>query len=279
MKKLLKRFMLAAIFLPMLFLFSYILTQARFLLINVTVTVLTLAGALEVRDMLERRGFAAFRVLAPAVGASLPAASYLQALGLISEAHLLIWVAAAVALVLLRGLWFDQESGLELLLGRAVASVLVVLYPGLFMLFISRVSTAENASFHLLFLFALVFGNDSAAWAFGSFLGTPMGLAVSPGKSLAGFAAGMAASLAIAVVTFLLWPASVPGGLAGALLIGSLVGAAVILGDLVESALKRSAGVKDSGTLMMGRGGLLDSADSLLLAAPLYYLLIGLLGR
>jgi phosphatidate cytidylyltransferase len=59
---------------------------------------------------------------------------------------------------------------------------------------------------------------------------------------------------------------------AGALL-GTGAGAAAILGDLGESALKRSAGVKDSGTLILGRGGALDSIDSLALAAPVYYII------
>lgn len=279
MKKLLERIVLAAIFLPTLFLFSYSLTQARFLLLNLTCIVLTLAGALEVRDMFEQRGLATFHWMAPILGTSLPASSYLQAIGLIGEPHLLLWVVGTLALLLLRGLWLAREDDLRLVLVRVASSWAVVLYPGIFMLYISRLSTLENGSFHVLLLFALVFGNDSAAWAFGTLLGRPLGFAISPSKSAAGFVAGLLASLAVSFAAFLFWPALMPGGAAGALLIGVLVGAAVIFGDLVESALKRSAGVKDSGTLMMGRGGLLDSADSLLLAAPLYYLLVGLLGR
>ncbi len=52
---------------------------------------------------------------------------------------------------------------------------------------------------------------------------------------------------------------------------GSAIGAAVIVGDLFESALKRSAGIKDSGSAVPGRGGFLDSFDSLLFAAPVFY--------
>ena len=52
---------------------------------------------------------------------------------------------------------------------------------------------------------------------------------------------------------------------------GLVVGCAAIVGDLFESALKRSAGVKDSGTMVPGRGGFLDSIDSLLFAAPAFY--------
>ena len=279
MKKVLERVLLAVIVVPLLVLFSHGLTHWEFLLLNVTCVALTLAGALEVRGLFEHRCIPTDRWLAPILGASLPAASYLQAIGLIGEPHLLLWVAGAAGLILLRGVWTSDSRELEDLLVRTAASLAVVLYPGIFMLFISRVTTLENASFHLLFLFALVFGNDSAAWAVGTLFGKPAGLLISPGKSVAGFAAGLAASLAAAVAASAIAPSLVPGGLAGALLIGVVIGVTVILGDLVESALKRSAGVKDSGTLMMGRGGLLDSADSLLLAAPLYYFLVGLLAR
>jgi phosphatidate cytidylyltransferase len=216
--------------------------------------------------------------MAPILGAGLPVASYLEAIGLIGEPQLLLWVAGSAALVLLRGVWCRPDE-LDGLLLKAAASLVVLLYPGFFIMFLSRVAALEHATFHVLFLFALVFGNDSAAWAFGSLLGRPIGLTISPSKSVAGFAAGLAFSLIVAAAAFALAPALMPGGLAGALLIGAAVGAAAVFGDLLESALKRSAGVKDSGTLMMGRGGLMDSADSLLLAAPVYYLLVGLLGR
>ena len=62
--------------------------------------------------------------------------------------------------------------------------------------------------------------------------------------------------------------------LALAIVCGIAVGAATIIGDLFESVLKRSAGVKDSGILVPGRGGVLDSVDSVAVAAPVFYLLI-----
>jgi len=278
MKTLLGRILLAAVALPLLFLFVYRLTQGRFLLLNVTCVVASFVGALEVRDLFEKRSLRTFRTLAPVLGASLPAASYLEALGLISDTHLLLWIAGAVGLLMLRGIWLNSGD-LESVLTRVAASMVVLLYPGIFTLFVSRLSTLEDASFHLLFLFALVFANDTAAWGVGTLVGRPLGLVISPTKSLAGFIAGIVTSLTVSAVAVLLAPDLVPGGFAGALILGAVVGSAAIFGDLVESILKRSAGVKDSGTLMMGRGGLLDSADSLLLAAPLYYLLIGLLGR
>ncbi len=279
MNKLLARIMLAALVLPLLFLMAYRLTGAKFLLINVTCVAATFMGALEVRNLFEKRSLSTYRWLAPLLGASFPAASYLQAVGVIGESHLLLWVCGAVGLLLLRGIWVDNKQDMEAVLTRVAASLVVLVYPGLFVLFIARVSTLQDATFHLLFLFALVFGNDTAAWAVGMLVGRPIGLLISPTKSIAGFVAGFVMSLVVSLAALLLWPRLVPGGTAGALLLGTVIGCATILGDLIESVLKRSAGVKDSGTLMMGRGGLLDSADSLLLAAPLYYLLVGLLGR
>ena len=55
------------------------------------------------------------------------------------------------------------------------------------------------------------------------------------------------------------------------MVLGLVTGATVILGDLLESGMKRSAGVKDSGGVIPGRGGLLDSVDSMIFTAPLFY--------
>ncbi len=115
------------------------------------------------------------------------------------------------------------------------------------------------------------FGNDSMAWLTGVTLGRRRNLiAVSPAKSIAGFIGGMAGSVIAAILAYQLFPDSGFGSLAGLVGLGLAVGVAVIAGDLVESALKRSAGVKDSSTAVPGRGGILDSFDSLLFSAPLF---------
>jgi phosphatidate cytidylyltransferase len=106
---------------------------------------------------------------------------------------------------------------------------------------------------------------DSVAYLVGSRLGrNKIVPRISPGKTwegtLAGFGAAGAAALLIAV--------SAGTGTGAALLAASLVGPVGFAGDLFESAIKRAAGAKDSGTLFPGHGGVLDRIDSLIFVAP-----------
>ena len=98
-----------------------------------------------------------------------------------------------------------------------------------------------------------------------------MSPAISPGKSWEGFAAGTLA--AVAVAFFALYD---QGFLENwqAVVLGAAISLAAVLGDLFESAVKRDMGVKDSGTLLAGHGGVLDRVDSLLFAGPASYVVI-----
>ena len=82
-----------------------------------------------------------------------------------------------------------------------------------------------------------------------------------------------------ALVSRFLWPEVFFGSVLKSVLVGILIATAGIIGDLVESVIKRCVGVKDSGVIMPGRGGLLDSIDSILFASPIFYMLIFLLFR
>ncbi|GAB4108657.1 MAG: phosphatidate cytidylyltransferase [Acidobacteriota bacterium] len=98
---------------------------------------------------------------------------------------------------------------------------------------------------------------------------------LSPGKTLEGFAAGLAGPVLLMLFA---GPALLPGRSAGSCAAaGALIAVAGMGGDLFESLLKRSAGVKDSSTLLPGHGGVLDRIDSLLTAFPAWYLLETLL--
>ena len=127
--------------------------------------------------------------------------------------------------------------------------------------------------FWLTMLIAVVAGSDTGAYYAGRAFGGPkLFPQISPKKTVAGGIGGLVAGIAFAEGINLLFPGNTNFFflfIAAALLI--VVG---IAGDLTESMIKRSMGVKDSGTILFGHGGLLDRIDSLLLTAPvLFYLL------
>ena len=165
-------------------------------------------------------------------------------------------------------------------LSRIGGACLLIIYPGLLMTFIVRLVALPDASVYLILFFVLVFGNDVFAFLFGMSLGrNNQGVVkVSPNKSIAGFAGGTLSAILLSV----LFCYFVPGvkeelTLVPSILIGLFTSVSANIGDLIESAFKRSAKVKDSGNIIPGRGGLLDSIDSMLASAPVYWLLLTLL--
>jgi phosphatidate cytidylyltransferase len=126
-----------------------------------------------------------------------------------------------------------------------------------------------------LMTFLCIWAADIGAYTFGKFFGkTPLS-DISPKKTVEGAAFGVAASVMVAFATayYFNWPKYPITGL----ILGLLIGVAGLLGDLTESMLKRDAGVKDSGQLIPGHGGILDRTDSYIFTAPLVYYFISLL--
>ena len=117
-----------------------------------------------------------------------------------------------------------------------------------------------------------IWAGDTLAYAGGRLLGRHrMAPGISPGKTWEGFAFGTAATLFVAFVA--LYKAHFLT-VAESLVLGAAIAVAAPLGDLFESLLKRDAGVKDTGTLLGGHGGLLDRIDAILFAAPAAYFCI-----
>ncbi|MFC0141976.1 phosphatidate cytidylyltransferase [Erwinia mallotivora] len=125
----------------------------------------------------------------------------------------------------------------------------------------------------LLYVMFLVWGADSGAYLFGRLFGRhKLAPKVSPGKTWEGFFGGLAASALIAWLLSLWAPLMVPTST----LLACSVGAALasVLGDLSESMFKREAGIKDSGNLIPGHGGIMDRIDSLTAAVPVFSCLL-----
>jgi len=125
----------------------------------------------------------------------------------------------------------------------------------------------------LLLLLLTVVVSDTAQFYSGSLVGrTPLAPAISPKKTVEGALGGFLAGPAFLAVLGVWWLPGVawPWRLA----LGVIVVALGLLGDLFESMLKRSAGLKDSSGLVPGHGGMLDRIDALLFAAPAYYVFL-----
>ena len=136
----------------------------------------------------------------------------------------------------------------------------------------SRSANVEGPQ--VLFLMMLtVFVSDSAQYYTGRAFGRrPLAPAISPKKTIEGAVGGFIFGGLFFTAVGAWWLPTVPA--AARVVIGVAIVIAGIAGDLFESMLKRSAGVKDSSALIPGHGGILDRIDALLFAAPLYYIVL-----
>lgn len=187
--------------------------------------------------------------------------------------HIFSIISAASAMLLDQAMiaWLCLGAvGLVTIVGRGSCgdclSALGVFYVGVPMLSLIWLRSDEVVGFlAVLFVFFTVWTSDSAAFVFGRAIGGPrLYPRVSPNKTWAGFLGGTLASLIVGVAFGLFIEGTSALCLGVIAVVLSLAGQ---LGDLTESALKRSFGFKDSSGLIPGHGGLLDRVDGLVLAA------------
>lgn len=173
------------------------------------------------------------------------------------------------------------RSPVERVMADASASIFCLLYTGFTLTTLPALRAQSNGPSLLIFLFCVVWAGDIAAYYIGRALGRhKLAPTLSPNKTWEGALGSVAGSLLVAggLVSLAHWMAqwdaarlSFPDDLWYWLTVAVVVNVAAQVGDLTESALKRSAGVKDSGTLLPGHGGMLDRIDALLLAAPVLW--------
>jgi phosphatidate cytidylyltransferase len=163
----------------------------------------------------------------------------------------------------------------------ASASIFCLLYIGLTLIAVPTLHEAANGPSLVTFLLCAVWAGDTVALYVGRAWGRhKLAPTISPNKSWEGslgsvagsmMAAGILMGLAVLLQSWNSFVLSYPGDYWYWLLLAVLVNVAAQVGDLAESALKRGAGVKDSGDLLPGHGGVLDRIDALLLAAPVLW--------
>jgi phosphatidate cytidylyltransferase len=173
------------------------------------------------------------------------------------------------------------RSPVERMMADVSTSIFGLLYAGFTLTAVPALRGESNGPSLLIFLMCVVWAGDIAALYIGRTFGRhKLAPSLSPNKTWEGAIGSTAGSLLAAggLFTLATWLAqwdtaklSYPDGLWYWLVLAVIVNVAAQVGDLAESALKRSVGVKDSGTLLPGHGGVLDRIDALLIAAPVMW--------
>ncbi len=285
MSKTVERLLTFFIGLPLV-LFITLIKWNDHLPLHVVMVVVTFIAALEMQNLLAQKMQTQNRFFMAVLAAALPLVTALCLQLKLAQTNNIILLTGVLALfVSLTAEVFPSEktrsadSFFEPALQRVSATVMTVFYCGLLMSFLSRITVWEYSQAALVFMLLMVFGNDSLAWFFGVLFGksTKGIVKASPNKSLVGFMGGFFSCLLVAYLYWRFQPAYHQFQIWQVLLVGGICSLTADLGDLVESVFKRSAGIKDSGKVIPGRGGMLDSLDSILFTAPVFYLVSTLL--
>jgi phosphatidate cytidylyltransferase len=237
-------------------------------------------GAVELSAMLEKKQLYIHKIEAFILGALAPAVlTFSQSFNFPQWIVQAFIMAGAIWVLISRV--FSPPEKMETVTNSIAAGFTVLVYPGLFMYWLVKMACWENTGIVMLIFLLIIFGTDAAAWLSGTLFGKNNRgiIPASPNKSIAGFTGGVIGSIIVSCGAALIVPAVFISSLDFlpvifmAILLGIFTGIAAMLGDLAESAIKRSCGFKDSGKLMFGRGGILDSIDSIAVASPVFYLL------
>ncbi|KUJ51574.1 phosphatidate cytidylyltransferase [Chryseobacterium sp. JAH] len=174
----------------------------------------------------------------------------------------LIVIAVVTLFKFTSELYFDS--------GKLIFTVIYVALPFSFALGLPKFSSYDSHfSLEVIFLFILIWSSDTFAYLVGKFFGKhKMAPKISPKKTWEGYAGGVVLTLVLSYFVEMYQP-QLRGNW---MVVGFLIAAFAPLGDLVESQLKRTFGVKDSGNIIPGHGGVLDRLDSFLICVPVVYL-------
>jgi phosphatidate cytidylyltransferase len=162
--------------------------------------------------------------------------------------------------------------------GKRALSLMIAGWMFLLPGWIALVALHRDGWERVLMLFAIIWAADAAAFFGGRRWGkTQLAARVRPAKTWEGVASACGAVLLLSLLGAALYRLSVPAT-AALCLVALLTLAVSITGDLFESLLKRNRGVKDSGSLLPGHGGVLDRIDSLTAAAPVFFIGLAIIG-
>lgn len=251
----LKRIIIAAILLPVFYFYIMYLPPVFFLILLLCFSSVAIT---EFYSMYHVKGVIKYTCLF--FGIAILSASYF------SRNLLLATVVISVITIMIIRLFLKKEPLSSL---QDISSPIIgLLYVPVFLTF--QIQIREQGPEWIIFLYALVWFSDSMAYYVGAGLGKKrLYKAVSPNKTIAGAVGSISGGVLFSLIVS---SAFIPVlTLPSAVLIGIILGITSIIGDLVESMFKRDAGIKDSGGIIPGHGGVLDKIDGVLFAGPVLY--------
>ncbi|MEW6583991.1 MAG: phosphatidate cytidylyltransferase [Nitrospirota bacterium] len=258
----LKRLIVAAILLPLIYSYVTYLPEGYFLVLMSAVAVLAMW---EFYSMYRIHGLLRYSCIL--LGTTLIAVSFTLPEIATKVLALSIMVVMALRLFVKR----TPASSLHDLAGPIVG----LLYIPLFLSFQGHLRKIGPE--WIIFLYSTVWASDSLAYYIGKGLGKrKLYPEISPNKTVAGAVGSLLGGAAGALLLRIVLLPNFDAGHAA--IIGIMIGMTAVVGDLVESMFKRDAGVKDSGALIPGHGGILDKIDGALFAGPLLYSILKIIG-
>jgi phosphatidate cytidylyltransferase len=275
MRKLFERLLIFFVGLPLIIASIFFLPQYNYLVLHIELLVFSLLAILEMRNIIATRLPVHSVPLTLAFGLVIPVAAFMYAVFGFPQRLITFSIAISSVSILFLEFFFSFSGKFDKAIERVASSFILIIYPGYFVMYLAIMTVWQDAGSVLSLFFLMVFGCDSLAWFFGMLLGkNNRGLVpASPNKSIAGFIGGYAGAIGAGIAAKILFPEVFAGSVLKVILLGFMTASAAIVGDIIESIFKRSAGMKDSGKIIPGRGGVLDSIDSILLAAPVFYIM------
>ena len=273
MSNLARRILLIFTVVPFLFAVILFLPHFHYLGISLVITAFIVPGTFETWKLFQgkrNRTDTAFLYL---VAFSIPAAFYSMKAGFITDTVLGNYIGILIFIALSYQIFTRDENSFKEINGKTSAALMIILYPGVFFAHTLLFSTLKNPAFSIIFFMITVFANDIMAYCTGMLWGKKSRkvIPISPNKSLVGFIGGFCGSFISASFFYLIKPEYFNSNITNIFIIGSIMAVFTIVGDLIESAMKRSAQIKDSGNVLPGRGGILDNIDSIIFSAPAFY--------
>lgn len=249
----------------------------------VIMTFLAVAGLVEFYGLAEKRGLVCFKGCGVVGGVLLLLGTFLHVTGQLGDhrapAHANDFETTFLILFVL-GLCVRQFVSRSNTAGLLAISTTLfgLMYVPWLLNFIQKINffpgIADNGKFYVLYFILVTKLSDTGAYVVGSLIGRhKMIPRISPGKTWEGFGGAILVSTAASVI-FARWCGDRLPGMTTlhAVVLGGVLSSTAVVGDLIESLFKREAGLKDSGRLFPGIGGILDLLDSLLFNAPIMYL-------